>query len=108
MKNRAPGEKTVFSDLFERTFVPVFSWGTQNLKLLMPVLQCNIVRQMLLILEGLVPVKKEDEQAVSMSSKDSQDGKLYFITFPGKYFVVLGFQLVFDLLYLNELSNVFS
>ncbi|KAI8118220.1 axonemal, Dynein heavy chain 5 [Lucilia cuprina] len=73
LKNRAPGEKTVFSDLFERTFVPVFSWGTQNLKLLMPVLQCNVVRQMLLILEGLVPVKKEDEQAVSMSSKDSQD-----------------------------------
>lgn len=75
MKNRAPGEKTVFWDLFERTFVQLSSWGTQNLKLLMPVLQCNIVRQMLLILEGLVPVKKENEQAVSLCSKDSQDGK---------------------------------
>lgn len=75
LKNRAPGEKTVFSDLFKRTFVPVYSWGTQNLHLLMPVLQCNIVRQMLCILEGLVPVKNDDEQAVSVSSKDSQEGK---------------------------------
>ncbi|KAL9890241.1 LOW QUALITY PROTEIN: dynein axonemal heavy chain 1 [Glossina fuscipes fuscipes] len=73
LKNRAPGEKTVFSDLFKRTFVPVYSWGTQNLQLLMPVLQCNIVRQMLCVLEGLVPVKNDDEQAVSVSSKDSQE-----------------------------------
>ena len=67
--------------------MPVFSWGTQNLKLLMPVLQCNIVRQMLLILEGLVPVKKEDEQAVSMSSKDSQDGKLVCFTGASIFYV---------------------
>ncbi|XP_075145766.1 dynein axonemal heavy chain 1 [Haematobia irritans] len=73
LKNRAPGEKTVFWDLFERTFVQLTTWGTQNLKLLMPVLQCNIVRQMLLILEGLVPVKKEEEQAVSVCSKESGD-----------------------------------
>lgn len=48
----------------------------------MPVLQCNIVRQMLLILEGLVPVKKENEQAASMSSKDSQDGKSFMQIVP--------------------------
>lgn len=46
------------------------------MKLQMPVLQCNIVQQMLFILEGLIPSKKDDEQAVSLSSKESQDGKL--------------------------------
>lgn len=78
LKNRAPGEKSVFWNLFEQTFVQVYNWGTQNLKLLMSVLQCNIVGQMLSILEGLVPVKKEEEQAVSLSSKETNDGKFYF------------------------------
>ncbi|CAD6991963.1 unnamed protein product [Ceratitis capitata] len=73
LKNRAPGEKSVFWNLFEQTFVQVYNWGTQNLKLLMSVLQCNIVGQMLSILEGLVPVKKEEEQAVSLSSKETND-----------------------------------
>lgn len=68
----------VFWDLFEQTFVQVYNWGTQNLKLLMSVLQCNIVQQMLNLLEGLVPVRKEDEQAVSLSSKESTDGKYCF------------------------------
>ncbi|XP_055923365.1 dynein axonemal heavy chain 5 isoform X2 [Eupeodes corollae] len=75
LKSRSPGEKTVFSDLFEQSFLSIFNWGTQNLKLLMSVLQCNIVQQMLFILEGLVPVKKDEEGAASMSSKDSQEGK---------------------------------
>jgi len=75
LKNRAPGEKSTFSDLFDQTFVEVYNWGVQMVKLQMPVLQCNIVQQMLFILEGLIPVKKEDEQAVSMSSKESHDGK---------------------------------
>nr|XP_036233287.1 dynein heavy chain 5, axonemal isoform X1 [Bactrocera oleae] len=76
LKNRAPGEKSVFWGLFEQTFIQVYNWGTQNLKLLMSVLQCNIVRQMLSILEGLVPVKKEEEQAVSLSSKETNDDEL--------------------------------
>lgn len=75
LKNRAPGEKAVFSQLFDQNFVEVYNWGAQNVKLQMPVLQCNIVQQMLFILEGLIPTKKEDEQAVSLSSKESQDGK---------------------------------
>lgn len=76
LKNRAPGEKATFSQLFDQTFVDVYNWGAQNVKLQMPVLQCNIVQQMLFILEGLIPSKKDDEQAVSLSSKESQDGKL--------------------------------
>lgn len=75
LKNRAPGEKAIFSQLFDQNFVEVYNWGAQNVKLQMPVLQCNIVQQMLFILEGLIPTKKEDEQAVSLSSKESQDGK---------------------------------
>lgn len=55
------------------------------MKLQMPVLQCNIVQQMLYILEGLIPSKKDEEQAVSLSSKESQDGKFASklqLTFP--------------------------
>ncbi|XP_064553878.1 dynein axonemal heavy chain 5 isoform X1 [Drosophila montana] len=78
LKNRAPGEKSTFSHLFEQTFVEVYNWGAQNVKLQMPVLQCNIVQQMLFILEGLIPCKKDDEQAVSLSSKESQDAAKRF------------------------------
>ncbi|XP_037924624.1 dynein heavy chain 5, axonemal isoform X2 [Hermetia illucens] len=71
LKSRPPGEKTVFAELFELTFLGVYNWITQNLNLLMEVLQCNIVQQMILILEGLVPVKKEEDANVTLSSQDS-------------------------------------
>lgn len=54
------------------TFFTVYTWGTQNLT--MDVLQCNIVCQMLHVLEGLVPVaKKEDEANVTHSSTESAE-----------------------------------
>lgn len=61
--------------MFEKTFVQVFTWGTQNLKLLMPILQCNVVRQMLCILEGLIPIKQQEETEEGLPlSKDATDG----------------------------------
>lgn len=60
---------------FEQSFLTIYNWTTQNLKLLMPVLQCNLVKQMIAILEGLIPVKPEEEKQGSESSKDSNDGK---------------------------------
>lgn len=41
----------------------------------MDVLQCNIVQQMLYILEGLVPQPKAVEQAVALSVHESVDGE---------------------------------
>nr|CAD7590203.1 unnamed protein product [Timema genevievae] len=55
LKTRSPREVTVFQHLFDDTFGIMYSWSTQNLVLTMKVLQCNIVRQFLVLLEGLVP-----------------------------------------------------
>lgn len=61
--------------MFEQSFAALYSWETQNLTLKMDVLQCNIVKQMLIILEGLVPQPKEEEQTVAVSVHESVDGK---------------------------------
>lgn len=53
----------------------VFTWGSQNLKLLMIVLQCNIVRQMLCILEGLIPLQQPEEAEDGPNAgKEGADG----------------------------------
>lgn len=41
----------------------------------MDVLQCNIIQQMLFILEGLVPQHKEEVANVAVSVHESIDGK---------------------------------
>lgn len=66
---------SVFQELFEKSFAILYAWETQNLQLKMDVLQCNIVQQMLHILEGLVPQTKEEEQAVALSVHESVEGK---------------------------------
>lgn len=75
LKGRTNREKQVFSELFEQSFLAVFTWGTQNCEFMMEVLQCNIIQQMLFILEGLVPYSKEIEQAASMSIAGSNEGE---------------------------------
>lgn len=62
--------------MFDKSFQTLYTWETQNLTLKMDVLQCNIVQQMLFILEGLVPQPKSDEQEVAVSVHESVDGKL--------------------------------
>lgn len=73
LKGRSPREKLVFGELFESSFGPVQSWAAQNLRLMMDVLQCNIVKQMINILEGLVPVAKEEEKE-AQSQHESLEG----------------------------------
>lgn len=73
LRFRSPREKAVFQELFDSSFLTIYTWGTQNLHLMMDVLQCNIVSQMLSILEGLVPVPKEDEANIAHSSTGSAE-----------------------------------
>lgn len=74
LKLRSPREVTVFQELFEQSFQTLYTWETQNLQLKMDVLQCNIVMQMVYILEGLVPQPKAVEQTVALSVHESVDG----------------------------------
>lgn len=75
LKTRTNREKTVFSDLFEQSFINVFTWGTQSCEFMMEVLQCNIIQQMLAILDGLVPYSKDVEQTATMSVAGSNEGE---------------------------------
>jgi dynein heavy chain len=75
LKGRSNREKQVFSELFDQSFLAVYTWGTQNCEFTMEVLQCNVIQQMISILEGLVPYSKEIEQAASMSIAGSNEGE---------------------------------
>lgn len=75
LKLRSNREKAVFSELFEQSFFNIFTWGTQNLEFMMEVLQCNIIQQMLFILDGLVPFSKDVEINAAMSVAGSTEGK---------------------------------
>lgn len=44
---------------------------------MMEVLQCNIIQQMLAILDGLVPYSKDVEQTATMSVAGSNEGEIY-------------------------------
>lgn len=74
LKKRTPRENQVFQEMFDQSFAILYTWETQNLQLKMDVLQCNIVQQMLFILEGLVPQTKPEESNVAQSVHESFDG----------------------------------
>lgn len=76
LKSRSPREVSIFQDLFDRSFQTLYTWETQNLQLKMDVLQCNIVQQMLVILEGLVPKSKAEDQEAAASVHESVEGRL--------------------------------
>lgn len=67
-------------NLFNQSFGVLYSWETQNLTLKMDVLQCNIIQQMLFILEGLVPQHKEEVANVAVSVHESIDGNKWDIS----------------------------
>lgn len=75
LKCRSPREVTIFQDLFDKSFQILYTWETQNLQLKMDVLQCNIVQQMLFILEGLVPKPKAEDQEAVASVHESVEGR---------------------------------
>lgn len=66
----------VFQEMFEKSFQTLYTWETQNLQLKMDVLQCNIVQQMLIILEGLVPKPKAEDEAAAASIHESVEGEM--------------------------------
>lgn len=61
--------------MFESSFLKIYTWGTQNLTLMMEVLQCNIIQQMIYLLDGLIPDTGEDEQKEVVSNTGSIEGK---------------------------------
>lgn len=60
LQKQSARDAGVLGELFDATFAQVYSWLTQNLTLTMRVLQANIIKQMIDILDGLVP--KHDSQ----------------------------------------------
>lgn len=74
LKSRSPREVAVLQEMFDKSFQILYTWETQNLQLKMDVLQCNIIQQMLIILEGLVPKPKADDQEVAASIHESIEG----------------------------------
>lgn len=64
----------MLQELFDQSFGVLQAWQVQNLSPKMNVLQCNIVQQMLYILEGLIPQPKEETENVAMSVHESVDG----------------------------------
>lgn len=76
LKVRTVREKQVFSELFEQSFLAIYTWGTQNCEFMMEVLQCNIIQQLLFILDGLIPYSKDVEQAATTSIAGSNEGEI--------------------------------
>lgn len=52
LKKRSATEQEVFHKLFDESFSASYAFGTQNLSLVVDVLQCNVTLQMLKLLEG--------------------------------------------------------
>lgn len=52
LKERSSKEHDIFDKLFEAAYPTLYVWTIQNLRLMMPVLQCNVTLQILRILEG--------------------------------------------------------
>lgn len=75
LKSRSPREVEVFTQLFDETFMKVYTWVSQNLNMSMEVLQCNITLQILSLLEGLIPpqIEPTDDPATSKSTGDVDD-----------------------------------
>nr|XP_033322692.1 dynein heavy chain 5, axonemal isoform X1 [Megalopta genalis] len=62
LKTRTILEQEVFEECFANSFGQIYSWSTQTMTLTIDVLQCNIVQQMLCLLEGLVPAETVEEK----------------------------------------------
>ncbi|XP_008556957.2 dynein axonemal heavy chain 5 [Microplitis demolitor] len=55
LKTRNPLEQQILEKIFDESFPGIYSWSTQTLILSIKVLQCNIVQQMIFLLQGLIP-----------------------------------------------------
>ncbi|CAB3374843.1 Hypothetical predicted protein [Cloeon dipterum] len=66
-------EVKIFQELFDSSFATIYSWMSQNLAPKMKVLQCNIIQQMLDILEGLVPKEQEKSEEGNFEEPPTPD-----------------------------------
>ncbi|XP_066590394.1 dynein axonemal heavy chain 5 [Prorops nasuta] len=73
LKGRSPAEREVFERCFEDSFAKVYGWSSQTLRMAIDVLQCNVVRQMLCLLEGLVPTEIASEEVLDKGFGDDED-----------------------------------
>ncbi|KAF5305838.1 hypothetical protein FQR65_LT07577 [Abscondita terminalis] len=73
LKKRSTREQEVFYKLFRDSFNTIYSWVSQNLVLVMNVLQCNVTLQILNLLEGLVPSPVDEIEDMSASKSDHGD-----------------------------------
>ncbi|XP_018911445.2 dynein axonemal heavy chain 5 [Bemisia tabaci] len=78
LKTRSSREQSVFQHLFDESFGQLYTWSQHNLNLTMKVLQINIVQQVLILLQGLVPIETDTESAERTEEKPvevEEDGK---------------------------------
>ncbi|XP_015833540.2 dynein axonemal heavy chain 5 isoform X3 [Tribolium castaneum] len=73
LKKRSPREQELFQKLFDESYGELYGWGTQNLTLVIDVLECNVTLQMLQLLEGLIPTQVENVEEVSANKSDQGD-----------------------------------
>lgn len=75
LKSRSTLEREIFEEEFHNTFSQVYSWSTQNLTFAIQVLECNIIRQILCLLEGLVPSEISLEEKVDVEDAEIEANK---------------------------------
>lgn len=110
LKGRTNREKQVFSELFEQSFLAIFTWGTQNCEFMMEVLQCNIIQQVLYVLDGLIPYSKDVEQAATQSIAGSTEGEkkmFFFVPFSVLTFIYPLIIIVHHTYYLYTVCVIF-
>lgn len=70
LKGRSKREYDIFNPLFKESFASIYLYVTQNLTMSMNVLQCNIILQLLNLLEGLAPVQIDDPDPEELMGLD--------------------------------------
>ncbi|XP_068204591.1 dynein axonemal heavy chain 5-like [Palaemon carinicauda] len=70
LRSRPHYEQPVISDLFASHFKALFTWVKQNLQLVLPILQTNVISQATMILEGLLPKEQQPQLTHSRREPD--------------------------------------
>lgn len=70
LKKRSVKEQELFQKLFDESFGETYNWLSQNVVLVVELLQCNITLQCLQILQGLVPCQPQEVSEDSPGKSD--------------------------------------
>ncbi|CAG7835361.1 unnamed protein product [Allacma fusca] len=69
LKKREPQTANILRDLIQLWFYQTYDFARQNLQFRMPILECNIIAQMLALLEGLLPLEERaDDSAEALET----------------------------------------